>query len=175
MRERRSSTVVRHDGGRSKDLEMKIAVTGAFSYSGKYITKRLLDCGEEVITLTNHPHRPDPFDGKVKAYPLGFNQASLTKSLQGVDVLVNTYWVRFDRGENTQPRAVENTRVLVDAAKAAGVKRIVHISITNPSADSHLPYFWGKAANEKAVIESGHELCHPASHGFGRRRGYPDQ
>ena len=135
---------------------MKIAVTGAFSYSGKYITKRLLDCGEEVITLTGHPNRPDPFGGKVKAYPLDFESpASLTRSLQGVDILVNTYWVRFDKGENTQPRAVENTRKLVNAAKAAGVKRIVHISIANPSADSHLPYYWGKAANEKAVMESG--------------------
>jgi len=134
---------------------MKIAVTGAFSYSGKYIARRLLDRNEEVITLTGHPNRPDPFGGKVKAYPLDFDEASMTRSLQGVDVLVNTYWVRFDKGENTQPRAVENTRKLVNAAKAAGVKRIVHISIANPSADSHLPYYWGKAANEKAVIESG--------------------
>jgi NADH dehydrogenase len=134
---------------------MKIAVTGAFSYSGKYITKRLLERGEEVITLTGHPDRPDPFGGKVKAYPLDFDEAGMARSLQGVDVLVNTYWVRFDKGENTQPRAVENTRKLVNAAKAAGVRRIVHISITNPSAASHLPYFWGKAANEKAVIESG--------------------
>ncbi|HSJ86804.1 MAG TPA: NAD(P)H-binding protein [Anaerolineales bacterium] len=135
---------------------MKIAVTGAFSYSGKYITRRLLKGSDiEVVTLTGHPHRPDPFGGKVKAYPLDFDEASMTRSLQGVDVLVNTYWVRFDKGENTQPRAVQNTRKLVNAAKAAGVKRIVHISITNPSADSHLPYFWGKAANEKAVIESG--------------------
>ena len=134
---------------------MKIAVTGAFSYSGKYITKRLLERGEEVITLTGHPNRPDPFGGKVKAYPLDFDEAGMTRSLLGVDVLVNTYWVRFDKGENTQPRAVENTRKLVNAAKAAGVKRIVHISIANPSADSHLPYYWGKAANEKAVMESG--------------------
>jgi len=134
---------------------MKIAVTGAFSYSGKYIAKRLLARGEEVITLTGHPNRPDPFNGKIKAYPLDFDEASMTQSLQGVDVLVNTYWVRFDKGENTQPRAVENTRKLVNAAKAAGVKRVVHISIANPSADSHLPYYWGKAANEKAVIESG--------------------
>src|SRR5512141_652736 len=139
----------------SKGEKMKIAVTGAFSYSGKYITKRLLERGEEIITLTGHPNRPDPFGGKVKAYPLDFDEVSMTKSLQGVDVLVNTYWVRFDKGENTQPRAVENTRKLVNAAKAAGVKRIVHISIANPSADSHLPYYWGKAANEKAVIDSG--------------------
>ena len=137
---------------------MKIAVTGAFSYSGKYITRRLLDRGEEVITLTGHPNRPDPFEGRVKAYPLDFDEASMARSLQGVEVLVNTYWVRFDKEENTQPRAVENTRKLVNAARAAGVRRMVHISITNPSADSPLPYFWGKAANEKAVIDSG--MCY---------------
>jgi uncharacterized protein YbjT (DUF2867 family) len=134
---------------------MKIAVTGSFSYSGKYITQRLLERGEEVITLTGHPNRPDPFNGRVKAYPLDFDEAGMARSMQGVDVLVNTYWVRFDKGGNTQPRAVENTRKLVNAAIAAGVKRIVHISIANPSADSHLPYYWGKAANEKAVTESG--------------------
>lgn len=135
---------------------MKIAVTGAFSYSGKYITSRLLARGEEVITLTNHSNRPDPFAGKVKAFPLNFaNQAELIESLRGVDVLVNTYWIRFDKGNNTQPQAVKNTTILVNAAAKAGVKRIVHISITNPSADSHLPYFWGKAANEKSVIDSG--------------------
>ena len=135
---------------------MKIAVTGAFSYSGKYITRRLLERGEEVVTLTGHPDRPDPFDGKIKVRPLNFeDEAELVASLKGVHTFYNTYWVRFDRGQNTQPRAVENTRKLVQAAVKAGVQRIVHISITNPSPDSHLPYFWGKAANEQAVIESG--------------------
>ncbi|MGA7193738.1 MAG: NAD(P)H-binding protein, partial [Anaerolineales bacterium] len=135
---------------------MKVAVTGAFSYSGKYVAQRLLERGEQVITLTGHPNRPDPFDGRIKAYPLDFsNEDELTKSLKGADVLVNTYWIRFDYKQNTQPRAVENTRKLINAASRAGVKRIVHISITNPTADSPLPYFWGKAANEKAVIESG--------------------
>jgi NADH dehydrogenase len=135
---------------------MKIAVTGAFSYSGKYITRRLLACGEEVITLTAHPNRPDPFEGQVKVCPLNFeDETELAASLQGVHTFINTYWVRFDRGENTQPRAVENTRKLVKAAVRAGVQRIVHISITNPSLDSDLPYFWGKAANEQAVVESG--------------------
>ena len=135
---------------------MKIAVTGAFSYTGKYITHRLLERGEQVITLTGHPNRPDPFDGKVKAYPPNFeDENQLTTSLQGVHIFYNTYWVRFDKDENTQPRAVENTRTLVKAAVDAGVKRIVHISITNPSLDSDLPYFWGKAANEQTVKDSG--------------------
>jgi uncharacterized protein YbjT (DUF2867 family) len=134
---------------------MKIAVTGAFSYSGKYIARRLLDRGEEVITLTGHPNRSDPFGGGVKAFPLEFDNRSLTESLRGVDVLVNTYWVRFDWGQDTQPGAVENTGKLVRAAAAAGVRRIVHISITNPALDSPLPYFWGKATNEAFVQESG--------------------
>ena len=134
---------------------MKIAVTGAFSYTGKYITRRLLAQGHELITLTGHPGRPDPFAGQVTAHPLDFDQAGMARSLAGVEVLYNTYWVRFDRGENTQSRAVTNTATLVNAARAAGVRRIVHISITNPDPDSCLPYFSGKAANEKAVTESG--------------------
>jgi uncharacterized protein YbjT (DUF2867 family) len=134
---------------------MKTAVTGAFSYSGKYITRRLLARGETVITLTGHPNRPDPFNGQVRAYPLDFDVDGMARSLEGVDTLYNTYWVRFDQGENTQPRAVENTRKLIAAAKLAGVRRVVHISITQPSADSHLPYFWGKAQNEQTVIDSG--------------------
>jgi uncharacterized protein YbjT (DUF2867 family) len=138
-----------------KELEMKTAVTGAFSYSGKYITRRLLAQGAEVITLTGHPNRPDPFQGQVRAYPLDFNVARMAKNLAGVEVLYNTYWVRFDQGTNTQPLAVENTRKLIEAAQLAGVRRMVHTSITQPAADSHLPYFSGKAANEKAVTESG--------------------
>jgi NADH dehydrogenase len=70
-------------------------------------------------------------------------------------VLVNTYWIRFDRGGNTQRAAVANTRRLLAAAAHAGVRRVVHVSITNPSLDSPLPYFQGKAENELAVVQSG--------------------
>jgi uncharacterized protein YbjT (DUF2867 family) len=139
---------------------MKIVVTGAFSYTGKYITRQLLEKGEEVISLTNHPDRPDPFGGRVKPFPLDFgHESDLTGHLAGADVLVNTYWVRFDRGSVTQAGAVENTRRLVRAARAAGVRRIIHISVTNPSADSQLPYFRGKAANEQTVVSSGMSFC----------------
>ncbi len=135
---------------------MKIAVTGASSYSGKYITRRLLQQGEEVISLTLHPDRPDPFAGAVRAFPLDFARPDdLASALRGVDVFVNTYWVRFDWRDNTQSRAVVNARVLVDAARSAGVKRIIYISITNPSPTSPLPYFRGKAAIEKMTADSG--------------------
>ena len=135
---------------------MNVAVTGAYSYSGKYITRRLLARGDQVLTLTGHADRPDPFGGRVPALPLDFGKKDeIRKALGGVQVLVNTYWIRFDRGSNTQARAVRNTASLIDAAKRAGVERVVHVSITNPSAESDLQYFSGKAANETAVMRSG--------------------
>ncbi len=143
---------------------MKIAVTGAYSYSGKYITARLLARGAEVITLTGHPDRSDPFDGRVRAFPLDFSSPPrLEEALHGCNVLVNTYWIRFDRGGNTQARAVDNTSALINAARGAGVSRIVHVSITNPRINSPLPYFRGKAANERTVSSSGlsHAILRP--------------
>jgi NADH dehydrogenase len=135
---------------------MRIAITGAYSYSGKYVARRLLDRGADVITLTGHPGRPDPFEGRVPAFALDFeNPDQLTANLSKADVLVNTYWIRFDRGANTQAAAVENTRRLIDAARRAGVRRVIHISITNPSESSALPYFRGKARNERTVMDSG--------------------
>ena len=132
------------------------AVTGAFGYSGKYIAQRLLTAGHRVITLTNSLHRPNPFGDKVTAYPLQFNDvAQLTESLRGVDVLYNTYWVRFNYGEFGHETAVTNTLALFKAAQAAGVQRVVHVSITNPSPDSPLEYFNGKARLENALMASG--------------------
>ena len=48
-------------------------VTGTFSYTGRYITRRLLDEGIGVRTLTRHPDRQDPFVGLVQAAPLDFS------------------------------------------------------------------------------------------------------
>ncbi|RME51199.1 MAG: NAD-dependent epimerase/dehydratase family protein [Caldilineae bacterium] len=132
------------------------AVTGAFGYSGQYIARRLLAAGEEVITLTNSLHRPNPFGERVRAYPFHFdNPQKLAKTLEGVSVLYNTYWVRFNHKTFRHADAVANTLTLFAAAKEAGVRRVVHISITNPSEDSPLEYFRGKAQLERALMESG--------------------
>jgi NADH dehydrogenase len=139
---------------------MRIAVTGAFGYSGRYITKRLLEAGQEVITLTNSLHRPNPFGVQVKALPLHFEEPhKLRDSLRGVHTLVNTYWVRFDHRLFTHGQAVANTKVLFSAAKEAGVRRIVHVSITNPDSASDLPYFRGKAELEVALKGLGISYC----------------
>ena len=131
-------------------------VTGAFGYTGKYIARRLLANGIRVKTLTGHPERPNPFGSQVVAAPFNFDDPpALIDQLSGASTLYNTYWVRFSRGDVTFDRAVENTRTLIQAAKDAGVGRIVHVSITNPSLNSSLPYFRGKAQVEEAIVDSG--------------------
>lgn len=131
-------------------------VTGGFGYSGSYIAGRLLDRGHTVRTLTNSPDRDSPLSDQVQAFPFNFDDRNgLIESLKGASVLHNTYWVRFNHRNFQHLGAVENTLRLFDAAKEAGVERVVHISITNPSKDSHLEYFEGKAELEEALIESG--------------------
>ncbi len=131
-------------------------VTGAFGFSGKYIASGLLNAGHAVRTLTDSFNRENPFSGRVEAFPFNFDDPpALIDSLRGAAVLYNNYWVRFNYRKFSYARAVENSRRLLDAAKNAGIRRIVHISITNPSLDSPYEYFRGKAELEQAIRESG--------------------
>jgi nucleoside-diphosphate-sugar epimerase len=127
-------------------------VTGAFSYSGSRIAELLLEGGRVVRTLTHHPDREHPLRARVPASPYRFDDPlALARSLEGITTLYNTYWVRFERGGTTFAKAVANSGALFEAARRAGVARIVHLSIANPSIDSPLPYYRGKALVEQAL------------------------
>ncbi len=130
-------------------------VTGAFGYSGAAIARDLRAAGHRVRTLTGHPGRA-PAGTDIDVRPLDFTDpAGLAESLRGAHTLYNTYWVRFARGRVDHQVAVSNSRILFEAAERAGVQRIVHISITNPSLDSRYPYFRGKAAVERILAGTG--------------------
>jgi uncharacterized protein YbjT (DUF2867 family) len=142
-----------------------MVVTGAFGFTGRFVAERLLAGGATVRTLTGSPDRENPFGGRVEARPFDFDRkAELVESLRGAAVLVNTYWVRFNHARFRHEDAVRNTLALFAAAKEAGVGRIVHVSITNPSEDSPFEYFRGKARLERALVESGlpHSILRPA-------------
>jgi NADH dehydrogenase len=131
------------------------AVTGAFGFTGAAITRQLLASGRQVRTLTGHPERANPFGDQIEVARLAFDDPDeLTRSLEGCETLFNTYWVRFTYGSTSFDQAVANTKTLIRAAESAGVRRIVHLSITNPSLDSPFPYFSGKAQVEQAIRES---------------------
>ena len=138
-------------------------VTGAFGFTSRRVAERLLAAGHEVRTLTGHPDPTAPFADEVEVRPYDFDDpAALVESLEGADVLYNTYWVRCPAQGVTFEEAVENSRTLVEAAEAAGVRRIVHFSVSNARA-SDLPYFRGKARVEGIVERSdlGHAVLRP--------------
>ena len=165
-----------NDGDLFPETAMRIAVTGAFGYSGRYITKRLLDAGHEVITLTNSPHRSSPFGDQVRAFPFHFEEpGELRDSLRGAHALVNTYWVRFDHRLFTHAQAVANTRILFSAAKQAGVRRIVHVSITNPDSKSRITLLSRQGRSRNGSQGTGDFPLHPPSHRSVRKGGCAHQ
>jgi len=146
-------------------------VTGAFSYTGGFVAEKLLRDGFPVRTLSRRDDPSSPLHGRVDVAELQFrDEAALVESLRGAGTLYNTYWIRYESGGCTFDRAVENTRTLFRAAQAAEVERVVHLSVSNPSEDSPLPYFRGKAACERALSESRleHAIVRPTLI-FGRR------
>lgn len=144
-----------------------IAITGVLGYSGRYIAAEAARRGWRVIGLTNSAERlPNPAGYDLR--PLPWSPGG-EEALSGVDVLVNTYWVRFSHSgggyaDFSHQEAVANTKKLFQAAQRAGVRRIVHTSITRPDAASPLPYFRGKAELENALAATGipHSILRPA-------------
>jgi uncharacterized protein YbjT (DUF2867 family) len=139
-------------------------VTGAFSYSGAAIARAVEASGRRVRTLTGHPERAPAGTG-IDVRSLAFDDPpAVVESLRGVRTLYNTYWVRFAKGRIDHDAAVANSTTLFDAARTAGVQRIVHVSITHPSLESPYPYFRGKAEVERALAQTGvsHAVLRPA-------------
>jgi NADH dehydrogenase len=131
-------------------------VTGAFGFSGRFIAARLLASGRRVRTLTDHPDPASPLAARVDVRRYAFDDFErLTRDLEGVHTLYNTYWVRFERGATTYDLAIRNTRRLFAAARRAGVRRVVHVSIANPSLASDLPYYRGKLLLEEELARTG--------------------
>lgn len=133
-------------------MKDKAVVTGAFSYTGSYIARRLLEQGTEVVTLVRDPaaHRHPDIES------VGYDQppAEIMKAIEGASRFFNTYWVRYEAETTTFDSAVDRSIALIDLCRQASVGRFIHVSISNPSLDGP-PYFRGKAMVEDALIASG--------------------
>ena len=139
-------------------------ITGALGYTGKVVAEQLLERAIPLRTLTNSPNRPNPFGDAIDIKPLSFdNPDALAHSLDGATVLYNTYWVRFNHKLFTFEQAVTNTKILFEAAKRAGVGRIVHVSILHADEADDFGYYKGKHELEEALVETGipHSIVRP--------------
>ena len=137
----------------------KHAVTGAFGFTGRAIAEQLLAAGSQVVTLSRRPGHPDdPLAARIQVKPLDFSRpAGLTAALQGVDTLYNTYWMRFPRGTATFETAVADSTILLAAAREAGVRRVVQVSVVGADPEGATPYVRAKGVLEGVVRASGLE------------------
>lgn len=127
-------------------------VTGAFGNTGSVIAALLQGDGRTVRTLTDHA----PYDAaSIDVRPFAFDDPDrLATAFDGVTTFYNTFWARTG-GADGFDALVARSKALFDAAQQAGVQRIVHLSVANPSADSPYAYFRGKARVEQLVGECG--------------------
>src|SRR5947208_13270160 len=124
-----------------------VLITGASGFIGGAIAGRLVDRAE-VRGLTSHPAK-NRFGDRVRSFAYDFDDpARMAPAFQGVDVFVNSYYVRFNYGGLTFDDAVARSRVLIAKAREAGVRRIVHVSVSNARETSDLPYYANKARIE---------------------------
>ncbi|WPC05223.1 NAD-dependent epimerase/dehydratase family protein [Pseudomonas benzenivorans] len=109
-------------------------VTGANGHLGNTLVRALLTRGERVRAGVRDIDNPAPFVGLDcdRVYAELQDKAALRKALEGVDVLyqvaaVFRHWARDPQTEIIEPN-VRGTRLLLEAAAEAGVKRIVYVS-----------------------------------------------
>jgi len=133
---------------------MKILVTGGTGFVGTYVVNRLLRLGHDVAVLARRPEKTrNRYSRPVEAV-VGDVLApdSLARACAGREAVIHLVGIIHEIGTESFDRmhreAVEN---VVAAARAAGVRRYLHMSAMGSAPDSPSEYGRTKAAGEAAV------------------------
>lgn len=115
---------------------MKVLATGASGFLGRAVVRTLQDAGHTVRTLQR---RPSGVPGAEDRLGSVTDAAATAAAVEGVDAIVHLAAKVSLAGDPGGFRAVnvEGTRTLLDAAAAAGVTRIVHVSSPSVAHAGH--------------------------------------
>ena len=138
----------------------RVAVTGANSAVGRALLARL--AGEETLRVAAGVRRPQALAGlpqspRIAARLIDYdNSDSLRALLDGADCVVHLAGVLFESPSSRYRSAnVDTTRALVDAARDAGVGRIVFVSSLGADPRSSNGYYRSKGQAERVVARAG--------------------
>jgi len=139
---------------------MKIAITGATGFVGRYLARALVAEGHEVVLLARGRDRRDEGVRQLPHatfVPIGLDdEAQLASALAGCDAVAHCAGINRELGQQTYRRVhVEGTRHVVAAARQAGVGKLVFVSFLRARPDCGSPYHESKWAAEELVRASG--------------------
>ncbi|HKC92333.1 MAG TPA: NAD(P)H-binding protein [Candidatus Limnocylindria bacterium] len=138
---------------------MKIAITGGTGFAGRHLARALLSDRHDVIILARGVDKRDPsIRGSGATFVAASTDAadSLRRAFSGCDAVAHFAGINREIGAQTYERVhVRGTRAVVDAARAAGVRKIVYLSFLRARADCGSPYHESKWAAEEMVRASG--------------------
>jgi uncharacterized protein YbjT (DUF2867 family) len=142
---------------------MKVLVTGSTGYVGHYVVKALLEAGHSVVSVSRDAAKSKAASGaKLEIfgnveYRMGdvSNGNGLKEAMNGVEAVVHLVGIIAEKGLQTFARVhVDGTRNVLEAAKAAGIKRYVHMSALGASANAVSGYSSSKFQAEELVRAS---------------------
>lgn len=145
---------------------MIVACTGAGGFVGRHLVARLTAGGHRVRVLARNPGRLPFAAGTVDVVrgDLADRQA-LAGLVQGADAVVHLVGIIVEVGAQTfRAVHVDGTRALIDVARAAGVRRYVHMSAAGARGDtSATAYHRTKWEAESLVRAAGlaHAVIRP--------------
>ena len=128
-----------------------ILVVGATGNLGGAVTRMLLAQGQPVHILARSQSNYQPLAGAGAQVVLGDlkQRGSLDAACEGVDTVITTA-NSAARGGEDNPQTVdwEGNRNLIDAAKAAGVKQLIFVSLNLADPNSPVPFIQAKGKTE---------------------------
>ncbi len=139
---------------------MKFAVTGGTGFVGRNIARALAEDGHETVLIARGHDCTDPaIRGLPHASfaPIGINDADkLAEAFAGCDAVAHCAGINREIGGQTYQRVhIEGTRCVVEAARRAGVRKIVLISFLRARPNCGSGYHESKFAAEEIVRGSG--------------------
>ena len=131
---------------------MRIAITGATGFVGAHLTNRLESENHELVMIARGSRKDA---GRLVLTDLS-DVSVLRVSFNGCRAVAHCAGINREIGEQTYERVhVEGTRNVVEAAKAAGVEKIVLMSFLRARPGCGSPYHESKWEAEEIVRNSG--------------------
>ncbi|MDB6028192.1 MAG: nucleoside-diphosphate sugar epimerase [Verrucomicrobiales bacterium] len=134
---------------------MKVAITGGTGFIGGHLAQALTAQGHEVVIISRTRKTSLAYRTQVAAIGLG-DAAALETAFAGCDAVAHCAGINREVGTQTYEQVhVQGTRNVVNAAKRAGVKKIVFVSFLRARPGCGSPYHESKFAAEEIVRDSG--------------------